>query len=886
MDPFTAISLAGNILQFITFVKTIYKTARELQKSATGLAKADEALHWSASELQTIVDNITAGVGSIPDHPGRSNNSSDLRIRELGRQCREISEELVSDLGKKGTQNKFSFLDAVKSAMRRAANQSELDEKTKRLNDVQNALFKHLVAHISNQQHGVSRAIADLVEQNRKLAANRTDDLEALKSQVHRVSSLLESSLKTASVPLDTELQTLQSSLGGWSSKAEQFKREQAVIASLQFPGMHARRNEIHARHQNTFEWILSPRVHFQEWLHDKSGVFWISGEPGCGKSTLMKHLCTDSVNDQALRQWAAPRKLVKAGFYFVRQEPSLIPTICPERWGDEPSDVWNVHELLSALDRVASQQLSVRFCFFIDGLDEYQQAPSTNAEGTTCTHTSEVIQIMATLSKIPDIKLCVSSRPWLPFEQAFGRILERKLYVHVENRDDIRLYIRDKLETSDIFLDSRLDRRDLQYLIDDILDNSGGVFLWVVLVVQSLLRGLANLDRPSELRKRLSQMPKTLNGYFDRMLDSVEDIYQEQTAQILQTSLHAVEPLYVVTYSFIGENDPACPTGACTPWSEDECVMRARTAEVRIKVRCPDLLRIVATIEAPRTAQEMIGNRVDYLHRTVRDFLALEETQKRLRRSMTADFDAGVYICNSLLAQIKGAAPRGRKTRPGSELLQLVDDITFYLRDVEQRLDEPQMSILEQLHTALVQKGYGVVLYRGSFLGYAVEKDLQAYVHNNISAVTNAHTRAILLDRALSPIFKSRYPATAPSIEMVKLLLRNGAGPNESAEGTVKSVWERYLTILYKTKTASRSLPNHESHIIIIQELLKHGADPSVSITTSWTERKVTMGKGGGRSYPIYMDFAELVQFLFSPIEREYIEMLMTQRSGVCVVL
>jgi hypothetical protein len=73
---------------------------------------------------------------------------------------------------------------------------------------------------------------------------------------------------------------------------------------------------------------------------------------------------------------------------------------------------------------------------------------------------------------------------------------------------NDILLYIKDNLEQDPRFQKlKRQDRSATTELVEEIRTKSCGVFLWVYLIVRSLLRGLRNSNRISNLRRRLYEL-------------------------------------------------------------------------------------------------------------------------------------------------------------------------------------------------------------------------------------------------------------------------------------------------------------------------------------------------------------------------------------------
>lgn len=87
---------------------------------------------------------------------------------------------------------------------------------------------------------------------------------------------------------------------------------------------------------------------------------------------------------------------------------------------------------------------------------------------------------------------------------------------------------------------------------VTEIVTRANRVFLWVFLVVKSLLEGLRNEDKLSTLKMRLHILPADLEQYFQHILDNIEDIYQQQAAESFQIALSAHEPLTLFKFSLM----------------------------------------------------------------------------------------------------------------------------------------------------------------------------------------------------------------------------------------------------------------------------------------------------------------------------------------------
>ena len=97
------------------------------------------------------------------------------------------------------------------------------------------------------------------------------------------------------------------------------------VLRDLRFREIGQRKDAIPEAYQKTFEWTFhdgdsSDRrpTGFSTWLErDSKPLFWVTGNPGSGKSTLMKYISEHELTKEKLRTWAKGLPLVVASFYF-----------------------------------------------------------------------------------------------------------------------------------------------------------------------------------------------------------------------------------------------------------------------------------------------------------------------------------------------------------------------------------------------------------------------------------------------------------------------------------------------------------------------------------------------------------------------------------------
>lgn len=144
LDPMTALSLAGNIIQFVDFSTKLVAKGHELYNSADGASVGNAELEAIAKDLQELHERLRSSQADpsstiqVPD--------SEIALRKLSDQCSGVAEELVDTLEKlkvQGTANRRwkSFRQALKGLMKK----EEVDAMAKRLQDFGEELNLHIL---------------------------------------------------------------------------------------------------------------------------------------------------------------------------------------------------------------------------------------------------------------------------------------------------------------------------------------------------------------------------------------------------------------------------------------------------------------------------------------------------------------------------------------------------------------------------------------------------------------------------------------------------------------------------------------------------------------------------------------------------------------------
>ena len=144
MDPFTAVSLAGNILQFLASARSVYKQVAEIRSSVTGLSQKSDAMLSSATELHDMAESISVGMNSFQG----AMTGTERNIRDIGDRCQQLSLELQEEIKTRAAKDRSSVLRATTSVIASSWKMPAADKKLKELNELEKTLFKLLLIHV------------------------------------------------------------------------------------------------------------------------------------------------------------------------------------------------------------------------------------------------------------------------------------------------------------------------------------------------------------------------------------------------------------------------------------------------------------------------------------------------------------------------------------------------------------------------------------------------------------------------------------------------------------------------------------------------------------------------------------------------------------------
>jgi hypothetical protein len=142
--------------------------------------------------------------------------------------------------------------------------------------------------------------------------------------------------------------------------------------------------------------------------------------------------------------------------------------------------------------------------------------------------------------------------------------------------------------------------------LVKNVADKSSGVFLWVVLVVRSLIEGLRDGDRLSDLQARLDCLPAELENLFKRMLHDFNPRYFSHASALFQIFKASMNPPSLICLSFADEEDVDLAIRADTESMQTrQRYYRAVTMRRRLDSRCKGLIEVATASNKPLSLKD-----------------------------------------------------------------------------------------------------------------------------------------------------------------------------------------------------------------------------------------------------------------------------------------
>ncbi|RPA87894.1 hypothetical protein BJ508DRAFT_409861 [Ascobolus immersus RN42] len=719
VEPLSIIGLISNIAQFseyainlIAEVRNVCQEGQSISHStAAALSDATKDLGYYMSKVRTSTQE-----GMF----NRATNDEDFEIEQnLFQRYTKISEELAAVLQEirvdKDNNDKPTVLQSVQTVWKGYRNKDrikDLGDRLKRLRkdaEIRNSFLLRI--HRDDFRRQFEAIMKASYSNSKEIGEMRLEMVSRMEGLSKAIADMLKLIDPGSSIARECNPGHLSGSINGlwdeqrlpegdkrsWDSEEEvseggarvtgsraaiarkfsvieaQLSWQVDLLKSLYDSALNQRQETVRDNHGDTLKWVYSSDSNGKEavipaWLGGASGILWISGKAGSGKSTLMKYLCRSQKTRAVLGRWARDLPLVVASHYFWMSGVSIQRSICgfyrsllfqifsqrPELLSDiqicrtrPPTSEWTFQELrdvvkdvvrASAVNDKSRDRSSggFRMCIFIDGLDEYD-----DEEGQQ----DDIISVVRNLAEFENTKVCVSSRSGALFQKAFGKRSRKipKISLHELTLPDMKAYVSSELAS---LSSSGLQCTTAQFesTISAVAMRANGVWLWLYLVVQILKRELqSKAIRILDVTKRAQQIPTDIEKYICWNLDRTGTKFRQEAAMIFLLVLEADGMLPGVALKFLLQNvnqhrqvrfaAQRVPIVLAIR-SEKEL----ETLRSKLNNRCGDLLEMDSQyidvtgkesddIDSHNT--RLSANRVFFRHRCIRDFLRFKYYDK-----------------------------------------------------------------------------------------------------------------------------------------------------------------------------------------------------------------------------------------------------------------
>ncbi|KAF5641620.1 heterokaryon incompatibility protein het-E-1 [Fusarium sp. NRRL 52700] len=512
-----------------------------------------------------------------------------------------------------------------------------------------------------------------------------------------------------------------------------------ATSTSVRFEVLDSREAAIPQAFGTTYRWILDydPPMQggkpswesFPRWLIDSSStIYWVTGKPGSGKSTMMKFLLQQPLVREYLSRELGTLRLLVARYYawnagkdlqksfeglkrtLISQvldlDPNLAPKLTPRRWvlcqilrSTSCLPDWEPWEIDEAFKAVLSQcGTTIKLALFIDGLDEFDTPPR-----------DVIKEIRAIASLCPTgLKICVASRPWNTFNDEYGR--GPSLEMHLATYKDMVSFVTGSFKENRAFNEHQaLNPQGASELVRRVVTRANGVFQWVSLVVPLLLDLLTDGESPTEsvdIQQALQDLPSEL-----------ETLYESIWARIKPENLHNASFMIQILRA------AGRPVSWLNMWViEDLKLASARVERSSVSVeisseaieqfRGDSNLKNVAKISLRR---KLVGRTkgilemnlegdgfVDFIHRTARDWAANPKMWELICNASKDPFDPHLYL---LQAETLTLTYRSRTwSNPDAQLRDAIMSAFWHASKVD--FTQENNKTLVKCLTALEERG------------------------------------------------------------------------------------------------------------------------------------------------------------------------------------
>lgn len=551
-EALVGVGILCNSMQIVTFARDALQIARHINDGGSPDPKLGQYVQDAELEYQRLLNK--AAQLSLSD--------DQQQIIQTGAACNErlktLSKRLEGLSLKRDVEGIRKFALSVKQGAKTLWSAQELKDYERDFERYDSLLKAELLLRIANQQDAAAIQQADAYQNLDARLKHYVD------SHLPGVTETLvkNDGSTTRQHITETEEHTRRMFAQRNIQTQEQDKYDQ-LLESLRYPGMNARKNTVKDNHPETFKWVFETQIEaglasngdvrssdnsslsgdehslnydsrttpmttnsgrsaLVSWLESDSPLFWVSGRAASGKSTLMRYILQSPQTKYHLDQEIHNTLIISHYFWKPENSPqrtirgmlsALLFQILEKERGffmclnqniedlalKQSFSEWHLTDIQTGL--LACLKASQRpICIFLDGLDEaedYLILLDQAGSGSS---------LLDDMQSVKGVKVCISSRNEPELQHYLGHCPRILLQDLTEN--DMR-----KLAKARLSKVSTWPAGYRKELISTLLDKAAGVFLWLVLAIESLNRGIRLREPHDTLRNRLDQMPEQLES-------------------------------------------------------------------------------------------------------------------------------------------------------------------------------------------------------------------------------------------------------------------------------------------------------------------------------------------------------------------------------------
>lgn len=259
--------------RFITLALAL--VTKDVQTTTSAFVQATRSLQDELSPLSLSTPNKDANEATSAKDTFKPYEQCILQIAQ---KCTEIGSELETKLQSMDLSGKRGRMRSLRQAGKNIWNKRSIEQTAKELDKYRRELQTQAALYFEKR---------------------RAHDAKEMLGQ----QKLTEVSMNEALARMESKMEKIEQN---------QPTVEHRILNSLAFEGISMRLDTVATAHISTFRWVFEElstpahgKVDFTRWLESESGMFWICGKAGSGKSMLVKHICGSERTTTALGDWS-----------------------------------------------------------------------------------------------------------------------------------------------------------------------------------------------------------------------------------------------------------------------------------------------------------------------------------------------------------------------------------------------------------------------------------------------------------------------------------------------------------------------------------------------------------------------------------------------------